>query len=191
MKQVHAAVTLLLMSAARLMADETIEGPRLDRAAVLALVEAKDVHSLDRTYKRLRPNAALDVLYRSLRLRMQPGSENEEALLKTVPKTFEEYVLYLALEDPSMGTKAVTILSEVVDGYYERVARLTVSHHGSFEPYLRLHSFTDGYARTDSQEWLEWLFEKDRDAFRSCFQALDSDTKRGICGDDCATYEAK
>ncbi len=179
----------LLFVAAAVHAAEAVEEPHLDRPSVASLVNAPDVDALDTAYRGLRANAGLEVLYRSLRLRMQPNPTNELILLSTAPQTPDDYRLYRALADPALGTDLLGVLSSVVNNYYETLARLAIKNHVSLRPYLRLHALTDGYARTDSQKWLDWLFRHDKDAFVSAFRTLDATTKRAICGDDCGRYE--
>jgi hypothetical protein len=152
-------------------------------------MRASDVAALDHAYKRLRANAGLNVLYRTLRLRMQPSRRNERAILGTVPMTFDDYLLYRALDDLDMNSDKLSVLSDVVDGYFERLACLAVKNHTDLRSYLQLHSFTDGYARTDSQEWLEWLLQHEKEAVVSAFRTLDADTKRGVCGDECGEFD--
>ena len=181
------ACTLIL--AAPVHAGQTVEGRHLDRSAIVSLLHASDVAGLDKVYKTLHANAGIDILYRSLRLRMQPNQSNELALLNTIPKAFDDYLLYRALDDPGPSSEDVSTLSNVVDGYFERVARLAVKNGADLRSYLVLHAFTDGYARTDSQEWLDWLLRNHRKAVLSAFQALDAKTKSAICGDDCTEFE--
>ena len=170
-------------------AGQTVEGTHLDRQAIVSLLHAQDIAALDTVYKKVQTNTGIDVLYRSLRLSMQPDRSNELALLETIPKTFDGYLKYRALDEPDFSPDEIAILSRIVDGYFERVARLAVKNHVDLRSYLVLHSFTDGYARTDSEVWLDWLLHHHRKALLSAFQTLDAKTKRGVCGDDCLEFE--
>jgi len=188
----HSIITACMAAlAAAAHSGQTVEGPHLDRSAVVSLLHASDVVALDKAYKGVRANAGLNVLYRTLRLRMQPTRDNELALLGTVPRTFDDFLLYIALDDPDNSAVDDSVWSDVVDGYFERIARLAVKNHSDLRPYLVLHSFADGYLRDYSQEWLDWLLQHRRQAVLSAYRTLDAGTKRGVCGDDCGEFERK
>ncbi|HTG37159.1 MAG TPA: hypothetical protein VLB76_29940 [Thermoanaerobaculia bacterium] len=161
------------------------EEPPIDEAAVRALLEAKDLKSLDRLSAKLsKEDAALGAIYRTRRLTLNNTYKEElrflDALPDSAPKLWRVY--HLTYPSPS-GLGEDSRIGDVVYGMFERAARLAQKHGSGHRRVLQICLFSDGELAETAWEWCDWLLKADPERSLRSIQSLPVEDQRRMCGD--------
>jgi hypothetical protein len=175
------ALTLLLHPAGARADPESTERP-IDAQVVRDLLGATEVGVLDATFARADPSdAALVAAYRWRRLQLVPTPGEELRYLRALPATGAELAQVSDLSFVA-GLRDDLRISEVVDGMFERAARL-VARHGRFHRrFIQLCDLTDGALGEVAWPAYDWLLENDAARTVAALRALPSSVRTRLCG---------
>jgi hypothetical protein len=176
------AVTLLcIASPARVYGKE----PPIDETSVRALLEAKDLESLDRVFaKTSQGDAALRALYRTRRLALNNTPEEELRFLEALPDSESRLwrVYHLTHPSPS-GLGEDSRIGDVVYGMFERAARLAQKHDSGHSRVLKMCLFSDGELGETAWEWCDWLLRAAPERALNAIRSLPVEDQRRMCKD--------
>jgi hypothetical protein len=159
--------------------------PPIDETSVRALLEAKDLESLDRiSAKTSQGDAALRAVYRTRRLALNNTHEEELRFLEALPDSAPRLWRVYHLTYPSIsGLGEDSRIGDVVYGMFERAARLAQKHGSGHRRVLRMCLFSDGELAETAWEWCDWLLRADPERVLSAIRSLPLADQRRICGE--------
>lgn len=159
--------------------------PPIDEKVVRALLEAKDLKTLDQLFaKAAQGDEALRAVYRARRLALNNTREEELRFLEMLPDSEAKLwrVYQLSYPSPS-GLGEDPRIGDVVYGMFERAARLAQKHGSGHRRVLRICLFSDGELAETALEWCNWLVKTDPERALSAIRSLPVEDQRRMCGD--------
>jgi hypothetical protein len=162
--------------------------PAIDESSVRALLEARDLESLDQAFsKAAREDEALKAIYRVRRLVFNDSREEELRFLEALPSTWRELwrvyeLTYLSEsrlgEDPRIG--------DVVYGMFERAARYAQRYGSGHRRVLQLCLFSDGELAETAWGSCDWLLVHDSERTLAAIRSLPVEDQRRMCSGETA-----
>lgn len=159
--------------------------PPVDEKAVRALLEAKDLESLDRLFaKTAQGDEALKAVYQARRLALSNTRAEELRFLESLPDSEKKLLRVYQLTYPSSsGLGEDPRVGDVVYGMFERAARLARKHGSGHRRVLRLCLFSDGELADVAWDWCDWLVTNDPQRALDSIRTLPAEDQRRMCGD--------
>jgi hypothetical protein len=162
----------------------------LDQRALTRIAASTDTAELERVYADMPyRDPAIDIVYRSRQLVLNPGEKAEKGLLETIPRN----PLHLWYFYSITYTKAYTSsaeLARIVNGYFEQLARIVLKRKDGYRDFLLLSRFADGEVASDLSDWNDFLKSASPEEFTAALRSLDQESRRRVCG-DCAFLEKR
>lgn len=180
-RQLIAVVLLCVASTVPLYGEE----PPIDEKAARALLEAKDLKSLDQlSAKATQRDEALRAVYQARRLALNSTREEELRFLAALPDSEAKLSRVYQLTYPSpSGLGEDPRIGDVVYGMFERAARLSHKHGSGHRRVLRICLFSDGELAETAWEWCSWLVKVDPKKALNAIGSLPVEDQRRVCGD--------
>jgi hypothetical protein len=162
--------------------------PPIDEASVRALLEAKNLESLDQVFaKATREDEALKAIYQARRLVLNKSREEELRFLGTLPATnkglWRVYQLTY-LSESKLGEDPR--IADVVYGMFERAARYAQRYGSGHGRVLQLCLFSDGELAEVAWEWCDWLIQHDSERTLAAIRSLPVEDQRRMCSGETA-----
>lgn len=178
---------LLAVLALCLAPTSQIQGnePPVNEKAVRALLEAKDLESLDRLFPNTaQGDEALKAVYLTRRLALSNTRAEELRFLESLPDSEKKlWRVYQLTYPSSSGLGEDSRVGNVVYGMFERAARLARKHGSGHRRVLRLCLFSDGELADIAWDWCGWLVTNDPQRALNAIRTLSVEDQRRMCGD--------
>ena len=157
--------------------------PSIDEAAVRALLEARNLQSLDRVFaKAAREDEALKAVYQARRLVLNDSRKEELRFLEALPATSNGLWRVYQLTYPSASKLGEDPrIADVVYGMFERSARYAQKYKSGHRQVLRLCLFSDGELAEAAWEWCDWLLRQDPESTLAAIRSLPIEDQRRMC----------
>ena len=158
--------------------------PPIDEASVRALLEARNLETLERVFSKVaREDEALKAIYQARRLVVNPSRKDELRFLETLPATrsglWRVYQLTYSSES-RLGEDPR--IADVVYGMFERAALYAQKYESGHRRVLQLCLFSDGELAETAWEWCDWLLQHDSERTLAAIRSLPIEDQRRICG---------
>jgi len=157
--------------------------PAIDESSLRALLEARDLESLDRVFsKAAREDEALKAIYHARRIALNDSREEELRFLEALPATakglWRVYQLtYLSESKPREDPR----ISDIVYSMFERAARYARRYGSGHRRVLQLCLFSDGDLAETAWEWCDWLLLHDSERTLAAIRSLPIEDQRRMC----------
>jgi hypothetical protein len=157
--------------------------PSIDEASVRALLDARNLESLDHVFSAAaREDEALKAIYQARRLVLNDSREEELRFLEALPATERGLRRVYQLTYPS-GSKLGEDprIADVVYGMFERAARYAQRYESGHKRVLELCLFSDGELAETAWEWCDWLLQHDSERTLAAIRSLPIEDQQRMC----------
>ena len=157
--------------------------PSIDEASVRALLDAKDLESLDQAFSKVaQEDEALKAIYRTRRLVLNDNREEGMRFLEALPATERGLWHVYQLTYPSESRLGEDPrIADVVYGMFERAARYAKKYESGHGRVLQLCLFSDGELAETAWEWCNWLLRHDPERALAAIRSLPIEEQRRMC----------
>jgi hypothetical protein len=160
----------------------------LDQRALTQLADSDDSAELDQIYAAMPyHDPAIDIVYRSRQLALNPGETAEKALLETIPQNPLHLWYFYSITYTEAYTSSPE-LARIVNSYFEQLARIVLKRSDGYRDFLLLSCFSDGEVASDLSDWNDFLKRATPEEFTAAVRSLDPESCRRVCG-DCASLD--
>ena len=171
---------LILLPVASGAGNEDTDRP-IDVKAAQSLLYAKDLASLDRSFRGLaRTDPALVAIYRTRRLRLNPVPAEERRWLRAMPRTARDlrWIYALTYADEIKDDPLVT---DVVYEMFGTASSLVQKHGRLHREFIELCTFTTGELAEAAWPMFDWLLEHDPAKTVAALRRLPAETRKRLC----------